>query len=113
VVELESKSWSSANRTYRGAVARQRYNLRGAGVSLTRRTASRRAGGGSSPLHELLVHATPPTNSSGQTPLGDRMSTANKKTGRRQLGNLPQPFSHLALIETMPGMIVLERRAEL
>jgi hypothetical protein len=44
---------------------------------------------------------------------GDRMSTANKKTGRRQLGNLPQPFSHLALIETMPGMIVLERRAEL
>jgi hypothetical protein len=44
--------------------------------------------------------------------LGDRMSTANRKTGRH-LGNLPQAFSHLTLIEAMPGMIVLKRRAEL
>jgi hypothetical protein len=40
------------------------------------------------------------------------MSTANKKTVR-QLGNFPQALSHLPLIEAMPGMILLKRRAEL
>ncbi len=96
-----------------GALARQRHNLRGASVSFTRRTASRRAGGGSAPLYDqLLVHANINDQIVRTTATGDRMSAANKKTGRH-LGNFPQALSHLALREAMPCMIVLERRAEL
>jgi hypothetical protein len=82
-----------ADRTYRGGLARQRHNLRGARFLSWLSTQDHR------PIRHDNRHRD------------DRRSTANKKPGKH-LGNFPRAFSHLALIEAMPRMIVVKRRAE-